>query len=60
MGKPDGSHCPSLPAEQLKPLMLSQIKKVKALLLQRRGTGDSKTRDFYEYKLLEINKLLKI
>lgn len=51
---------PSLPAEQLKPLMLSQIKKVKALLLQRRGTGDSKTRDFYEYKILEINKLLKI
>lgn len=49
---------PSLKEEIFRPLMLQQLKKVLNLYRAKRGTGDSQTRNFYEYQILTINKLL--
>uniref|UniRef100_A0AB33J8A0 Zinc-dependent metalloprotease n=1 Tax=Prevotella sp. GTC17259 TaxID=3236795 RepID=A0AB33J8A0_9BACT len=50
---------PSLSTDVMAPLMLNQLKKVRSLYGQKRATGDSKTRNFYEYQILMIDKLLK-
>lgn len=50
---------PVLKEEIFKPLMLQQLKKVLNLYRIKRRTGDSKTRNFYEYQILVISKLLK-
>ena len=50
---------PALSPNLLEPLMLSQLKKVVALYKQKRTTGDAKTRNYYEYQILQIDKLLK-
>ena len=50
---------PALSSNLLEPLMLSQLKKVVALYKQKRTTGDAKTRNYYEYQILQIDKLLK-
>lgn len=50
---------PALSPNLLEPLMLSQLKKVVALYKQKRTTGDAKTRNYYEYQILQMDKLLK-
>ena len=50
---------PALSANLLEPLMLNQLKKVVALYKRKRATGDAKTRNYYEYQIMQIEKLLK-
>lgn len=50
---------PTLPSTISAPLMTAELKKVLSLYKQRQGAADSKTRAFYQYHILQIEKLLK-
>lgn len=51
---------PVLPTHTFRPLMTSQLKKVLSWYKRSLGiTSDRQTRDFYEYQILSIDKLLK-
>ena len=45
---------PSLSAQVGQPLYTATLRRVLNLYKQRRGSGDARTRDFYEYQILKI------
>ena len=49
---------PALDSNIYKPMMTGQLKRVLQLFRAKRNTGDTKTRNFYDYQILTINKLL--
>lgn len=49
---------PALDSNIYKPMMTGQLKRVLQLFRAKRNTGDIKTRNFYDYQILTINKLL--
>ncbi|MGI6224301.1 MAG: zinc-dependent metalloprotease [Prevotella sp.] len=49
---------PALKEEFYKPIMLQQLKKVLQLFRSRRTTGNVAARNFYDYQITVINKLL--
>lgn len=50
---------PALSPNILGPLMMDQLKKINNLYKQKRTVGNAKTRNFYDYQILQIEKLLK-
>lgn len=52
---------PTLPAEVQGPLMTGQLKRISQLYKQRKATTAHKaTREFYDYQILQIDKLFKL
>ena len=50
---------PSLSAQVGQPLYAATLRRVLSLYKQRRGSGDARTRDFYEFQILKIESAFK-
>ena len=50
---------PSLSAQVGQPLYAATLRRVLSLYKQRRGSGDTRTRDFYEFQILKIESAFK-
>ena len=50
---------PSLSAQVGQPLDAATLRRVLSLYKQRRGSGDARTRDFYEFQILKIESAFK-
>ena len=51
---------PTLPLNELRPLMTAQLKKVMTLYKTKRAlTADPATRDFYDYQIIQISRLFE-
>lgn len=48
-----------LPATELRPMMTSLLRKTQTLYKNRRASADAQTRDFYDYQILAIERVLE-